>query len=474
MQRSSVIIGAYNLLPEGTEEQSFEETYQVCWRPLLSVLYRFPDLAAVLHYSGTVLHWLESRHPEFIMLLEEMVLRKQVELLGGGFYAPILPLIPGPDRLGQIELLTTYIRRSFGKRPRGCWLPDYAWEPSLPSTLQSCGFDYTFLTERHFRMAGAEAEGLGSAVMTEDQGRSLLVFPAYDAMESFPHPMPIVEALSSLASRLGERPLYSLLFPGESARALWSASKLESPDVFFERSFAGLQREALRFETTTPSRFLKGARDFTRAYFPSCASALLMERSMPLESSDSGPRSRKSSAQERFRPVRGISLRRHREPAPPPVTARGEPRALCQDALRQNPGEPAQGRQIAKEDRSGRALEGAMRRRLLAHARRRHSQAVSQGGGLCRLDRGGEDHQAARFLFPGDHLGGHRLQRCEGDHVPRRRPERLRSASRGLPIRAGFLQDEDELRERHGPSRAGASQALLSRSFFRERLLRGG
>ena len=294
MQRSSVIIGAYNLLPEGTEEQSFEETYQVCWRPLLSVLYRFPDLAAVLHYSGTVLHWLESRHPEFIMLLEEMVLRKQVELLGGGFYAPILPLIPGPDRLGQIELLTTYIRRSFGKRPRGCWLPDYAWEPSLPSTLQSCGFDYTFLTERHFRMAGAESESLGSAVMTEDQGRSLLVFPAYDAMESFPHPMPIVEALSSLASRLGERPLYSLLFPGESARALWSASKLESPDVFFERSFAGLQREALRFETTTPSRFVKGARDFTRAYFPSCASALLMERSMPLESSDSGLRSRKA------------------------------------------------------------------------------------------------------------------------------------------------------------------------------------
>lgn len=63
MQRSSIIIGAYNLLPEGTEESAFEEVYQVCWRPWLSVLYRFPDLSAVLHYSGTVFHWLESRHP---------------------------------------------------------------------------------------------------------------------------------------------------------------------------------------------------------------------------------------------------------------------------------------------------------------------------------------------------------------------------------------------------------------------------
>ncbi len=281
MQRSNVIIGAYNLMPEGTEEPAFEETYQVCWRPFLSVLYRFADIAAVLHYSGTVLRWLESRHPEFLMLLKEMVLRKQIELLGGGYFAPIFPLIPGPDRLGQVELLTTHIRRTFSKRPRGCWLTDYAWEPSLASSLQACGFDYTFLTEKHFRIAGAAPKELGSPVMTEDQGRSLVVFPVFDALESLPSPLPITEALSSLVSRVGEQRLYTLLFPGESAKALWAASKLESPDVFFERSFAALQREGLQFETTTPSRYLKGARDFGRAYFPGCASSLLMERSMP-------------------------------------------------------------------------------------------------------------------------------------------------------------------------------------------------
>jgi len=281
MQRCNVIIGSYNLLPEGSEESVFEESYQVCWRPYLSVLYRFPDISALIHYSGTVLRWLESRHPEFLMLLKEMVQRKQVELLGGGFFSPLMPLIPGPDRLGQVELLTTYIRRSFSKRPRGCWLTDYAWEPNLASSIQSCGFDYTFLTEKHFRIAGAATGELGSPVMTEDQGRSLLVFPVFDALESFSSPLPIVEALSQLVGRVGEQELYTLLYPGDSARSLWAASKLESPDVFFESSFAALQKEALQYETTTPLRYLKGAREFGRAYFPSCASSLLMERSIP-------------------------------------------------------------------------------------------------------------------------------------------------------------------------------------------------
>jgi hypothetical protein len=285
MQRSNVIIGTYNLLPEGTEESAFEDTYQVCWRPFLSVLYRFPDIAAVLHYSGTVLQWLEARHPEFLMLLKEMALRKQIELLGGGFFAPILPLIPGPDRLGQVELLTTRLRKTFSKRPRGCWLAEYAWEPGLASTLQSCGFDYTFLTERHFQITGAPRDDIGSPVMTEDQGRSLLVFPVFDAVESLSSPLPAVEALASLASRVGDQRLFTLMAPGEFARAQWAASKLESPDVYFEKSFAALQREALRFETTTPSRYLKGVRDFRRAYFPGCASVNLMERSLPAETS---------------------------------------------------------------------------------------------------------------------------------------------------------------------------------------------
>jgi 4-alpha-glucanotransferase len=278
MQKCSVIIGTYNHLAEGAEASLFEETYQICWRPFLSVLYRFPDLFAVLYYSGSVLTWLEAKHPEFLMLLEEMAGRKQIELLGGGFFAPFLPLVAGQDRLGQMELLTTYIRKAFGRRPRGCWIQDYGWEPGLASSLQTCGFDFTFLPERQFRFAGANLE---LPVVTEDQGRSVAVFPVFDAIESFPELLSPDVAIDELRSRMGEVPLLTVLYPGQAAARLWEKSGLESPDVLFERSFAAIQKESLVYETTTPGRFLKANRCSGRAYFPSGASKLLMERSLP-------------------------------------------------------------------------------------------------------------------------------------------------------------------------------------------------
>ncbi|HTX73534.1 MAG TPA: alpha-amylase/4-alpha-glucanotransferase domain-containing protein [Rectinemataceae bacterium] len=276
MQKSHLILGTYNHLPEGADESLFEETYQVSWRPFLSVLYRFPDISATMNYSGTALRWLEARHPEFLMLMEEMVLRKQIELLGGGFFAPLLPLVPGADRLGQIELLTTYIRKAFGKRPRGCWVQDYAWEPGLASTLQTSGFDFAFLTERHFRLAGLGMHDLGTPVMTEDQGRSIAVFPVLDAQESFPAPLAPADAVEAARKRMGELPLYCILYSEAATRSLWSASKLESPDVMFERDFAALQKLSLELETTTPSRYLRSMRHFKRAYFPGNASSALM------------------------------------------------------------------------------------------------------------------------------------------------------------------------------------------------------
>ncbi len=275
MQKTRIIFGTYNHIPEGAGESDFESAYQVCWRPFLSVLYRFPEISAVLHYSGTVLQWLEKRHPEFLMLLDEMSLRKQIELLGGAFFAPLMPVIPGSDRLGQIEMLTTFLRKSFNKKPHGFWIQDYAWESSMPSILRTCGFDYTFLMEGHFRQAGIAPGDLDAPFLTEDQGRSIAVFPVYDATESLPSPMPVEKAIDWILRDSGECPLVSLMYDGNSVSELWMLSGLESPDVLFERSFAALQKNALVYETTLPARFFKSIKHFRKAYFPSCTSLAL-------------------------------------------------------------------------------------------------------------------------------------------------------------------------------------------------------
>lgn len=282
MLKSYLLIGTYNHLPEGTPDDEFETVYQYCYRPFLSVLNRFPDIQAALFYSGSLLRRLESKHPEFLMLLEEMSARRQIEILGGGFYAPVLPLIPNTDRLGQIELLTTYLRKSFGKRPRGCWLSEYAWEPWLASTLQTCGMDYTFLSVSQFRAALGPAASLVPLV-TEDQGRCTVVVPVWDCGGDFAALSGFDEAYRELSPG-ADTPLNSIMLCGESVRLLWERSGLESPDLYMEKTLASLRKLALEVETTTPSRYLKTRRPVARAYFPGSASDAFME-----ELSPSGP-----------------------------------------------------------------------------------------------------------------------------------------------------------------------------------------
>ena len=61
--------------------------------------------------------------------------KRQVEMLGGGFYEPILISIPPHDRLEQLKCLADYVEKHFGERPRGAWLTERVWEPQFPSSL---------------------------------------------------------------------------------------------------------------------------------------------------------------------------------------------------------------------------------------------------------------------------------------------------------------------------------------------------
>jgi len=272
MLTKHVIPGTYNHLPEGLSDAEFESTYQTCYRPFLSALNRFPEIQATLYFSGSLLRRFELLHPEYLMLLEEMSARRQIELLGGGFYAPLLPLIPGSDRLGQIEMMTTYLRKSFGRRPRGCWLSEFAWEPWLASTLQTSGMDYTFLTQTQFREALGREDIDLTPVMTEDQGRCITVLPVLDCSTAFGSPVGLAEAAESACATA----FTAIMAPGEGIRALWEASGKESPDLYMEQTFAWFRKNALELETTTPSKYLKSKRVTSKLYFPGSASCAFM------------------------------------------------------------------------------------------------------------------------------------------------------------------------------------------------------
>lgn len=272
MQSIKVILGTYNTMPEGASAGLFELTYQRSWRPFLASLYKFQNIQSLLYYSGTVLEWIRDNHPEFILLLEEMSNRRQIELLGGGYYSPLMPLLQPSDKIGQLELLTTFLRKTFGKRPSGGWLYEFAWDSSIPSVFRNAGLIYSFLPAEVFSDLGIAGSSSLEPLLTEDQRKLLYVFPVIDLESMAQGPLPFEQAFEELRVTFPESPLYTMMVDGQSVPAMWENSGLESPDVMFERSFAWFQKNCLEFQTLTAQAYCKTMKTGQFFYLASCTS----------------------------------------------------------------------------------------------------------------------------------------------------------------------------------------------------------
>ena len=94
MSKAYLIIGSHNHIPVGTLGEIFSFRYENLYKPVLKLLNEWEDIKSVIHHSGIVLEWIEENHPEYFILLKELVKKKQVEMLGGGFYEPVFSIIP--------------------------------------------------------------------------------------------------------------------------------------------------------------------------------------------------------------------------------------------------------------------------------------------------------------------------------------------------------------------------------------------
>jgi alpha-amylase len=171
------LFGVHNHQPIGNFEFVLEEAVARAYGPFLGTLARAPHVRAAVHCSGGLLRFLRERARPTFDLLGRLASDRQVELLTGGFYEPILPMLPEVDRLGQIQAMTEFLRAEFGVRPRGMWVAERVWEPQLPTTLRGAGVEYVLLDDAHFALAGLDPEELGGYYVTEDQGAPVAVFP---------------------------------------------------------------------------------------------------------------------------------------------------------------------------------------------------------------------------------------------------------------------------------------------------------
>ena len=102
------------------------------------------------------MEWLAGHHPEYVDRLAQLVERRQVEILGGAYFEPILAMIPSRDRIGQIRSYTRWLQNRLGATIRGLWVPERVWEQSFTRDMVDAGIEYTVLDDFHFKCAGLD------------------------------------------------------------------------------------------------------------------------------------------------------------------------------------------------------------------------------------------------------------------------------------------------------------------------------
>ncbi len=286
MDKVSLALVIHAHQPVCNFDHVIEDAYQKSYAPFLQVLASHPSIRMSLHYSGILLEWLSARHPEFFDLLKQLTARGQIELVGGGYYEPILPAIPDTDKQAQIQKLSEEIRNHFGVAPRGAWIAERVWEPSLAKPLAEARVDYVVLDDTHFIAAGLEPWQLHSTYITEEAGEGVRLVPS---LKSLRYTIPFREPAETLRI-LGEgKGQWGALFAmGDDCEkfGVWPGTYTHCyTNGWLERFLKALEDAGNWLDTTTLSDYLAAHPPGGRIYLPTASYAEMMEWALPTPAS---------------------------------------------------------------------------------------------------------------------------------------------------------------------------------------------
>jgi 4-alpha-glucanotransferase len=275
------LFGVHDHQPAGNFESVVDEAAAKAYHPFLEALREVPHFPVTVHCSGTLLAFLRERARPTFDLLGTLVSAGQVELLTGGFYEPILAMLPDSDKVGQIQALTEFLAANFGVTPRGMWLAERVWEPHLPKALREAGVEFVLLDDSHFAHAGLDPDALGAYYVTEEQGTTLFVFPISQRLRYLVPFRDPEETVRHLAGRR-DAGAVTLVDDGEKF-GLWpGTSQLVYQDGWLRRFFAAI--EAVPWlRPSTFSRYLAAAEPSGRIYLPTASYTEMGEWALPTD-----------------------------------------------------------------------------------------------------------------------------------------------------------------------------------------------
>lgn len=250
-------------------KDELDKDYLSIYQPLAKMLYSHQNISFSLAFNGIQIQHYKKRRNELITILKLLSDRKQVEILGGGFYDPILPLLYSVDRNGQIDMLSSEIRQSIGIRPRGITLFADCWDSSLVNNLQTCGIEYFLLDSAII----PEEKKKFLPLFMSDLGKSIEIFPYYDSfipdnnisVEDF------VEKITKAVEKVEKKDTYCQIQPERIVNINLSHDLVEEllSTKWFEKFSDYLNENPdCRIKTTIPSAYRKNSIIKVPAYIP--------------------------------------------------------------------------------------------------------------------------------------------------------------------------------------------------------------
>ncbi|HTQ38561.1 MAG TPA: alpha-amylase/4-alpha-glucanotransferase domain-containing protein [Pirellulales bacterium] len=271
--------------PVGNFEGVFEQAYQDSYRPFLDVIEPYANFKLALHTSGPLMEWLDAHHPEYVDRLAALAAAGRLEIIGGAYFEPILPMIPSRDRIGQIRAYREFLQRRFGTPIRGAWIAERVWEQSLTADLAAAGVEYIILDDSHFKSAGLTEDQLWGYYLTEDDGRLLRVFSGSERLRytiPFAAPNDSIDYLRGIAER---QPGAVAVFADDGEKfGCWPDTKKPVYQDGWLRQFFDLaQANADWLHWTTPSETIDHVLPLGKVYIPEGSYREMTEWVLPPE-----------------------------------------------------------------------------------------------------------------------------------------------------------------------------------------------
>ncbi|MFQ5640793.1 MAG: alpha-amylase/4-alpha-glucanotransferase domain-containing protein [bacterium] len=217
--------------------------------------------------------------------LKSLVESGQVEMLTGGFYEPIMTVIPDRDKIGQIRKLTAFVKDQTGYTPEGMWLAERIWEPHLAKPIHRAGVKYVILDDSHFKSAGLRDNELFGYYITEEEGNPVYLFPISEKLRyniPFRNVQETIDYLRSIATEDGDS---FVVFADDGEKfGVW-------PDTYehcykqgwLEQFFQALSDNRDWIQILHFSEVLRKLKPLGKIYLPTASYREMMEWAMPTQ-----------------------------------------------------------------------------------------------------------------------------------------------------------------------------------------------